>query len=40
MVSTVDDAKSTKEQISALATNLGKLNNVYGNMLSAMQGRQ
>jgi gliding motility-associated protein GldL len=40
MVSTVDDAISTKEQISALATNLGKLNNVYGNMLSAMQGRQ
>jgi gliding motility-associated protein GldL len=40
MVSTVEDAQSTKEQISALATNLGKLNNVYGNMLSAMQGRQ
>ena len=39
MISTVDDAKSTKEQISALANNLGKLNNVYGNMLSAMQGR-
>lgn len=39
MMSTVDDAKSTKEQISALASNLGKLNNVYGNMLSAMQGR-
>ncbi len=40
MVSTVDDAKSTKEQINALANNLGKLNQVYGNMLSAMQGRQ
>ena len=40
MVSTVEDAQSTKEQISALATNLQKLNNVYGNMLSAMQGRQ
>jgi gliding motility-associated protein GldL len=39
MMSTVDDAKNTKEQISALASNLGKLNNVYGNMLSAMQGR-
>ncbi len=39
MVSTVEDAQSTKEQISVLATNLGKLNNVYGNMLSAMQGR-
>lgn len=40
MVSTVEDAQSTKEQISALANNLQKLNNVYGNMLSAMQGRQ
>lgn len=40
MVSTVDDAQNTKEQISTLANNLGKLNSVYGNMLSAMQGRQ
>lgn len=40
MMATVDDAKSAKEQIGALATNLGKLNQVYGNMLSAMQGRQ
>ena len=40
MVSTVDDAQSTKEQINLLANNLGKLNSVYGNMLSAMQGRQ
>lgn len=40
MVSTVDDAQSTKEQISNLANNLGRLNAVYGNMLSAMQGRQ
>lgn len=40
MVSTVEDAQSTKEQISVLANNLGKLNQVYGNMLSAMQGRQ
>src|SRR5690606_9778234 len=40
MVSTVEDAQSTKEQINALANNLGKLNQVYGNMLSAMQGRQ
>ncbi len=39
MVATVEDAQSTKEQISALAKNLGKLNNVYGNMLNAMQGR-
>lgn len=40
MVSTVDDAQKTKEQINALAANLGKLNNVYGNMLSAMQLKQ
>ncbi|MDP4283550.1 MAG: gliding motility protein GldL [Bacteroidota bacterium] len=40
MVSSVEDAQSTKEQISILSNNLGKLNQVYGNMLSAMQGRQ
>lgn len=40
MTTTLADAKSTKEQMSALATNLGKLNQVYGSMLSAMQGRQ
>jgi gliding motility-associated protein GldL len=40
MLSTIDDAQSAKEQIGVLATNLGKLNQVYGNMLSAMQGRQ
>ncbi|HEV8082614.1 MAG TPA: gliding motility protein GldL [Chitinophagaceae bacterium] len=40
MMSTVGDAQSAKEQIGALANNLGKLNQVYGNMLSAMQGRQ
>lgn len=39
MMSTVDDANKAKEQIGALATNLSRLNNVYGNMLSAMQGR-
>ena len=38
MVGTVEDAGKAKEQISVLATNLGKLNSVYGNMLSAMQG--
>jgi gliding motility-associated protein GldL len=38
MVSTVDDAARAKEQIGVLATNLTKLNSVYGNMLSAMQG--
>lgn len=40
MVTTVEDAQKTKEQINTLANNLGKLNSVYGNMLSAMQGRQ
>jgi len=35
----VDDAKKTQEQIALLAKNLGSLNSVYGNMLSAMQGR-
>jgi len=39
MMSSVDDAQRAKEQIGTLATNLGKLNAVYGNMLSAMQGR-
>lgn len=39
MMNSVDDANKAKEQIGALATNLGKLNSVYGNMLSAMQGR-
>ncbi|MBL0355979.1 MAG: gliding motility protein GldL [Chitinophagaceae bacterium] len=38
MMNSVDDANKAKEQIGALATNLGKLNSVYGNMLSAMQG--
>ncbi len=39
MMGTAEDAKKVKEQVSGLATNLGKLNNIYGNMLSAMQGR-
>jgi gliding motility-associated protein GldL len=39
MLSTVNDAQTAKEQIGVLANNLGKLNQVYGNMLSAMQGR-
>jgi gliding motility-associated protein GldL len=38
MMNSVDDANKAKEQIGALANNLGKLNSVYGNMLSAMQG--
>ena len=40
MVSTVEDAQATKEQIMPWQITLGKLNQVYGNMLSAMQGRQ
>ncbi len=39
MMGTVEDAGRAKEQIGVLANNLGKLNSVYGNMLSAMQGR-
>lgn len=39
MQGSVDDAKKTQEQISLLARNLGNLNQVYGNMLAAMQGR-
>jgi gliding motility-associated protein GldL len=39
MQGSAEDAKKTQEQIAALASNLTKLNNVYGNMLSAMQGR-
>ncbi|MGV3530609.1 MAG: gliding motility protein GldL [Flavisolibacter sp.] len=39
MNESADDAKVVKEQISSLAGNLGRLNNVYGNMLSAMAGR-
>ncbi len=40
MNNSADDAIKAKEQISALAANLSKLNQVYGNMLTAMQGRQ
>jgi len=39
MKGSVEDAKKTQEQIGLLAKNLGSLNQVYGNMLSAMQGR-
>ena len=39
MASSATDATSAKEQIALLAKNLTVLNNVYGNMLSAMQGR-
>jgi gliding motility-associated protein GldL len=39
MNSSADDAIKAKEQITLLANNLGKLNQVYGSMLTAMQGR-
>ncbi len=39
MHSTIDEAKQAHDQISTLATNLSRLNQVYGNMLTAMQGR-
>lgn len=39
MSGSVVDAKKAHDQIATLAGNLGKLNQVYGNMLSAMQGR-
>lgn len=39
MQSSVEDANRAKEQMGVLAGNLNSLNQVYGNMLSAMQGR-
>jgi len=39
MQGSVDDAKRAHEQIAKLAGNLSNLNTIYGNMLSAMQGR-
>ncbi|HKB45264.1 MAG TPA: gliding motility protein GldL [Chitinophagaceae bacterium] len=39
MEGSVVDAKKAHDQIALLANNLGRLNNIYGNMLSAMQGR-
>lgn len=39
MAGSAEDAIRAKEQISTLSTNLSKLNQLYGNMLSAMQGR-
>jgi gliding motility-associated protein GldL len=37
MQASVGDAKKAQDQIALLANNLGRLNTVYGNMLSAMQ---
>ncbi|XZF12617.1 gliding motility protein GldL [Chitinophagaceae bacterium MMS25-I14] len=39
MASSAEDAKAAKEQIGMLAKNLTVLNQIYGNMLTAMQGR-
>lgn len=39
MMASVDDASKAKEEIGKLASNLSRLNTVYGSMLSAMQGR-
>lgn len=39
MASSAADAASAKEQIAMLSKNLTVLNQIYGNMLSAMQGR-
>ncbi len=39
MQGSVGDAQKAQEQITLLAKNLGSLNSVYGNMLSAMQVR-
>jgi gliding motility-associated protein GldL len=39
MASSAKDATNTKDQIALLAKNLTVLNQIYGNMLSAMQGR-
>jgi uncharacterized protein YukE len=39
MSASAADAVRTKEQISQLADNLTKLNQIYSNMLTAMQGR-
>lgn len=39
MQNSVDDANRAKEQMGTLANNLNSLNQIYGNMLSAMQGR-
>jgi gliding motility-associated protein GldL len=39
MASSATDAVEAKEQIAMLSKNLTQLNSIYGNMLSAMQGR-
>lgn len=39
MATSAEDAQAAKNEIAALSRNLSSLNSVYGNMLSAMQGR-
>ena len=39
MKGSLEDAQKAQEQMALLGKNLNSLNNVYGNMLSAMQGR-
>lgn len=39
MHGSIDDAKAAQAQIANLAKNLGSLNQIYGNMINAMQGR-
>lgn len=39
MAASAGDAVAAKEQIAMLSKNLSSLNNIYGNMLTAMQGR-
>jgi hypothetical protein len=39
MLTSAEDAKKVQEQLGGLAGNLTKLNSIYGNMLTAMQGR-
>lgn len=39
MASSAEDAVAAKEEIAKLSRNLSQLNAIYGNMLSAMQGR-
>jgi gliding motility-associated protein GldL len=39
MASSAEDAQAAKNEIATLSRNLASLNGIYGNMLSAMQGR-
>jgi gliding motility-associated protein GldL len=39
MLASAEDAKKVQVEIGSLSNNLGRLNSIYGNMLSAMQGR-